>query len=112
MLTMESPGIKAMLETGAVPPEISIQDLIDATYDIRPQRLRQITRNATQRLINNGTLKKDDVCERCGSGGKIETHHVDYSDPLNIKWLCSLCHDERHAPVIVNMSVGYKSESL
>lgn len=35
-------------------------------------------------------------CNRCGSTkgrrGHTEAHHKDYSKPLEIEWLCTLCH--------------------
>jgi hypothetical protein len=34
-------------------------------------------------------------CERCGDKTS-EAHHDDYSKPLNVIWLCSLHHKQRH----------------
>lgn len=36
------------------------------------------------------------VCETCGTDKRIEAHHLDYDDPLNVIWLCNECHRELH----------------
>ena len=49
---------------------------------------------AVTRAIKNGTLVRPDVCSKCGKnrGAPIEGHHEDYSKPLSVEWLCSVCH--------------------
>lgn len=46
--------------------------------------------------INRGELQKPDVCSDCGSGGRIGGHHYDYTKPLDVEWLCPMCHTARH----------------
>ena len=59
-------------------------------------------RNAVERAIKNGRLVPQ-PCEHCGkqfrlSDGRngIQAHHDDYSKPLEIRWLCYLCHRAEH----------------
>jgi len=34
-------------------------------------------------------------CEVCGSA-RVHAHHTDYSDPLNVRWLCPTHHGQLH----------------
>lgn len=40
------------------------------------------------------------LCERCGNappdGQKIHAHHIDYTRPELIAWLCVKCHRAEH----------------
>lgn len=38
-------------------------------------------------------------CAVCGSAENIHAHHEDYSKPLEVIWLCPLCHAQRHKDV-------------
>lgn len=45
-------------------------------------------------------------CEDCGSFPRgsdgrrlVHAHHEDYSQPLAVTWLCSVCHGKRHRQV-------------
>ena len=51
---------------------------------------------AVQTALRNGSLEKPDSCESCGAGSKLEAHHHDYSQPLEVTWLCSPCHKAVH----------------
>ena len=53
-------------------------------------RLRERTRQATRYAVKTGRLTKPDACS-CGKS-PVEAHHADYSDPMNVEWLCKLCH--------------------
>ncbi len=44
--------------------------------------------------IRSGRLIKQ-PCEVCGET-KVEAHHDDYSKPLDVRWLCTTHHAERH----------------
>jgi hypothetical protein len=46
------------------------------------------------KALKEGILKKDS-CEVCGSF-KTHAHHDDYNLALNVRWLCSVHHQEWH----------------
>ena len=35
-------------------------------------------------------------CQSCGCETDLEAHHHDYSQPLSVEWLCSICHGLAH----------------
>jgi len=43
-------------------------------------------------LIYKGKIEKPDKCSICDSVVNIEAHHVDYTKPLDVEWVCSKCH--------------------
>ena len=47
-------------------------------------------------------VKKGDLikqpCERCGRKD-THAHHEDYSKPLDVMWLCPVCHKARHKEI-------------
>lgn len=57
--------------------------------------LQHKAREAVQAAKRNGTLIVE-PCNFCGINEKVQAHHEDYSKPLDIKWLCALCHRHEH----------------
>ena len=45
---------------------------------------------------HTGKLKPSAVCEQCGNQTILEAHHLDYSKPLQVRWLCQRCHRKLH----------------
>jgi hypothetical protein len=39
---------------------------------------------------------KPDLCEKCHSRPAKHAHHEDYNKPLEVTWLCFLCHGRIH----------------
>lgn len=61
-----------------------------ARYPERIRARQRVHYHKKQGNITPGT------CEMCGTDKSIEAHHPDYSEPLEVDWLCSVCHREIH----------------
>jgi ribosomal protein S27AE len=55
--------------------------------------------NKLDRAVRSGRITRPDVCSQCSRGGRIEAHHDDYSQPLEVRWLCSRCHSSVPSPL-------------
>lgn len=53
-------------------------------------------RTAVGNAVRDGKLKKPSSCEKCGSTSRLHGHHEDYDKPLEVMWLCVVCHKARH----------------
>jgi len=61
---------------------------------------KNTVKRATHILIGNalrsGKIKKPVSCEECACCDTLHGHHDDYAKPLDVRWLCSICHAEWH----------------
>jgi hypothetical protein len=55
---------------------------------------RSAAHRAVAKAIRQGDLVKS-ACVRCSSVKSV-AHHEDYDKPLEVMWLCDLCHKQRH----------------
>lgn len=47
--------------------------------------------------VRDGKLEKQYFCSVCSIDNvRIHGHHDDYAKPLEVRWLCSQCHDSWH----------------
>lgn len=53
---------------------------------------KEAAHRAVAEAIRLGQLVRAKTCTECGSDKQIEGHHVDYSKPLEVIWLCHRCH--------------------
>lgn len=58
-----------------------------------PEHVRK-ARYTTRNAVARGKMKKL-PCEVCGAE-KVEAHHLDYSKPLDVMWLCRKHHANLH----------------
>jgi len=47
------------------------------------------------RAIKLGKMMRPDFCSECLEKCKPDGHHVDYSLPLNVVWICRKCHSRK-----------------
>ncbi len=59
---------------------------------------KRAARHAVAYALQTGKLKKE-PCVKCGSTFRLHAHHHDYGKPLDVTWLCSLCHGMEHRRV-------------
>ena len=64
-------------------------------------RRRLKCHNAVRRAISSGRLVRQ-KCEKC-SALNTHAHHEDYDKPLQVLWLCPICH--KHAHKIINLGL-------
>ena len=66
----------------------------------QPERhFKSRIREASRLAVELGLIPRKHRCEHCGASDKVERlqrHHPDYSRPLEVIWLCALCHGEMH----------------
>lgn len=78
---------------GKLPHRIELKNKINERWrKAHPDRS-----NAQQKLrraVRTGKVKKQ-PCWVCGE--KAEAHHPDYSNPLDVVWLCVMHHRQTHA---------------
>lgn len=53
--------------------------------------------NLVNNGIRDGKISSKNSCEECFSEFSVEAHHDDYSKPLDVRWLCALCHKRWHS---------------
>ena len=77
----------------------------DKGKEVRKKRSEQYVKNYPLRTaartivayeISKKTLVRPLFCSTCNEAGKIHAHHVDYTKPLLISWLCEPCHKRWH----------------
>ena len=58
--------------------------------------LKKRAQSAVNHAIRDGKLLKPTECSECNATGTIQAHHCDYSKPLEVMWLCQICHIDWH----------------
>ena len=63
---------------------------------VEKSRLKYPEKRSAQIALANalaaGKIKRPSVCSICKKEGKTEGHHYDYSLPLSVIWVCTMCH--------------------
>jgi hypothetical protein len=74
--------------------KLSIRNSNRKHWEKEPNRRK--ARAKVMYAVMIGKLGKPSDCEVCGTTGRIEGHHLDYSKPLEVSWLCVSCHADYH----------------
>lgn len=74
-----------------------------AKYLLRCERIKHTAAfRAVQKLnyaIRHKYILRPSICDACGVKAKIQGHHHrGYNRPLDVIWLCKLCHESLHHP--------------
>lgn len=74
------------------------EDCLKPSSYYKPDPIKQKARQITYKAIRDGLVRGEpDACEDCGTTEqRLTIHHLDYSQPLEIEWLCTKCHGKRH----------------
>ena len=59
------------------------------------EREKDSVRRSTRRLVKLGVIPRR-PCAHCCSTNQLQIHHLDYTDPEHIVWLCGACHRKEH----------------
>jgi hypothetical protein len=57
---------------------------------------KENARILVRRALYHGLLTKSNACHQCNSTSRLDGHHPDYTKPLEVEWLCRLCHKRKH----------------
>lgn len=74
---------------------------LNAREDYKPKNK---TRRLTKVAIREGAINRQ-PCEVCGNPD-AEIHHRDYSNPLDIQWLCLVHHRAAHGQIVTAHLTG------
>ena len=62
----------------------------------KTHKIEFLAQRKVQRAVKSGKITRPDLCSICGRKTKLQAHHTDYSQPLNVIWLCPSCHKKQH----------------
>jgi len=65
--------------------------------EVRIISTKNLARNMVSRAVKQGKVVRPSTCTRCGARGKTHGHHLDYTQPLMVVWLCNPCHSLEHS---------------
>ena len=80
----------------ALPPEKRVnQNKAKKDYNLNNPYKRK-AHSLIRCAIRRGDLIRPNSCSECLKDGKPHAHHDDYNNPLDVRWLCDICHADWH----------------
>ena len=70
-----------------------------ATQNYRKDKVRKQAHYDLNNAIKYGRIVKPNNCSNCGVDCNPHGHHDDYSKALDVRWLCTKCHNKFHSHV-------------
>lgn len=66
-------------------------------YDKNRDKLKKHARKKLNYAVKSGKIERQ-CCFKCGNPN-THAHHKDYTNPLDVVWLCAIHHAEIHYPL-------------
>ncbi len=63
-------------------------------------RKKELARSLIYKHVSRGHINRPNQCENCLKVCKPEAHHIDYGKPLEVRWLCRICHRHEHGKLL------------
>lgn len=82
----------------SIDPEWVEKQKIKKKEWIEKNRIKRAAHILAGNAIRSGLLVRE-PCFKCGSCVDVDAHHEDYMRPLDVVWLCGLCHGLRHQEI-------------
>lgn len=64
-----------------------------------PAYIGHLARTALNKALAQGRILRPSRCEMCGEPSRVQGHHHDYEQRLNVTWLCRKCHYGIHVSI-------------
>lgn len=63
-------------------------------------REKNLARAKVRYAVEKGAIIKPTLCTDCLLELPLHAHHEDYDKPLEVVWLCQICHKHRHGKIV------------
>jgi hypothetical protein len=67
----------------------------DKWQKANPDKMR--AQRQARYAVKIGKIFRPSECSQCHIEEALDGHHPDYSKPLEVQWLCRVCHRRRHS---------------
>lgn len=62
----------------------------------KANRHTENARSLLHKAIRRGKIVRPNRCDKCKKECTPDAHHTDYLKPLEVQWLCKICHAQAH----------------